>query len=453
MFATRSVTDKVTVEDIDQTLLKIASHNPNSSPEVRSLAAKVKTYDAIELLGKVYRSLGGKEAKWLTRLILKDYGPIKVPEHLDFSSSMQFLPTCVRVSAEIPIADAFPALREGTGIIKGTKSMGPSLLYRGYNTPQTASPKRMTAFATAKRSICPLSTPPMTAPYRPSSSILPISVRNAGARSQSREALTSSKKTRGYAAAKASVNQLSALPMTAPHPSSSTVTRTSVYNTTAHSQNREPLAPLDVNSQQSQHSSLPKADGPSSSMPSISIPEDTPFTTRVTDGASLLHPRTPRAIRNSTSLRYQAPSPETSLPMTINGTGTCILTPKLCPLTNCIFLLSPCISSIPYITDELLPWHGSRTVTSLHSFSDPSLPRRCPRTGKKYRKIALVESNRSGPTLEFMIRIERLNLRRSRGKKQWVEVYDWRILEYIMKKDRGEEKGYNPWRRCWMGAV
>jgi hypothetical protein len=162
---------------------------------------------------------------------------------------------------------------------------------------------------------------------------------------------------------------------------------------------------------------------------------------------------TPGATRTNPTQPSRPTGGKCSIPMVIKGTGTCRLTTKRCSLSNCIFLLAPCIALVPWITENLLSWHGSRVVTSLHAFSDHSLPQRCPQTGKKYRKIALVEPNRLPQTVQFLKRVESLNMRRSKGGKFWVEVFDWRILECIAKVDRGKELGYNPWRRCWIGAV
>lgn len=75
------------------------------------------------------------------------------------------------------------------------------------------------------------------------------------------------------------------------------------------------------------------------------------------------------------------------------------------------------------------------------------------KTGKQYRKIALIEPNRPEKAIDFLKRIRNLNLKNSLGEKQSVEVYDWRILECIAKVDQGKQLGYDPWRRCWMGAV
>jgi hypothetical protein len=134
------------------------------------------------------------------------------------------------------------------------------------------------------------------------------------------------------------------------------------------------------------------------------------------------------------------------------GTGTCQMASHICPLSNCIFLLGPCISTVPWITQDLLHWHGCRYMTSVRTLSHPSLQRRCSRTGKRFRKIALVESNRTQPTVDFLKQIGGLGLMR-KGKKEWVEVYDWRLLECITKVDQGKQLSFNPWDRCWIGAI
>ena len=445
----------MTVEDIDQVLLKIASHDPNSSLEVRSLASRVKNYDTIELLGKIYRSLGSKEAKWFTRLVLKSYGPIKFPERLTVSSNTQFLPNCIHVNAEISIADMIPALRDGAEVIKGT-APGSTIFKRGLLTPAYAPPKRVRVPTESSAAAKGMSTPSTISPSRRGES----------------------------AAARVSAHVLPT-PLTTPtHLTSSANALTPARNGLSILQPREPLASLDLNSTPSQQSSQSKAYEASSSALSVSNPRSSP-TRRVKDAVPSLRLNTPRALRTCQSQRPQTfqilsyatpsrsprassvsyikashlyqPSSKSSPAMTFNGAGTCLLTSGFCPLTNCIFILSPCISNSPYIAEDLLSWHGSCTITSLCSFSDPSLPRYCPRTGKRYRKIALVETNRTKPTAEFIARVSRLNLmRRGRGgeeKKEWIEVFDWRILEAVAKLDRGEEKGYNPWRRNWVGAV
>ena len=169
----------------------------------------------------------------------------------------------------------------------------------------------------------------------------------------------------------------------------------------------------------------------------------------------------------------RSPRPRSASPIIHSGKGHCQLTTsstsKTCPLTPCIFLLAPNLTKDPYITKNLLPWHGCLYLTSMADLSSPHLPHRCPKTGKRYRKIALVDvdPNQPSQTLEFLKKIQKLDLKRrcsdkerntereksDEGKKEWVEVYDWRLLECIGKQDQGKELDYNPWKRCWMCAV
>jgi len=49
--------------------------------------------------------------------------------------------------------------------------------------------------------------------------------------------------------------------------------------------------------------------------------------------------------------------------------------------------------------------------------------------------------------------IRSLDLKRPSGKKEYVEVYDWRLLEIIKKSDKGKKLGYDVWKRCWIGGA
>ncbi|RFU33446.1 hypothetical protein B7463_g2865, partial [Scytalidium lignicola] len=102
----RSRTNLLTVEEIDQSLLRIASHNAQSSRKVRSLAAPGATCDAIGILDHLYRQLHPREAKWLTRLIQKDYVTVDFPESIAYSPAHSLLPNIFPVRAIFPIATA-----------------------------------------------------------------------------------------------------------------------------------------------------------------------------------------------------------------------------------------------------------------------------------------------------------------------------------------------------------
>ena len=279
----------------------------------------------------------------------------------------------------------------------------------------------------------------------------------------------SQKVVRRTAGARSMINQLQTPPTTAPQPSSSAPIPTPIPPAYYQPRTRQPLASLAVNIISSSQSEGTQDYQLSSSMPARPTFIEASFKSAITMASQIKtssQPRTTPPARDSSLQNSQSASPNSSLPMVISGSGVCRLTRDRCPLMNYLFLLSPCISTSPYILENLLPWHGSRVVTSLRAFSNPSLPRHCTQTGRTYRKVALVEPNRTEQTVEFLQRIQGLNLRRGtrkrkgKGKgreretqKQWVEVYDWRLLECVAKQDRGRELGYNPWRRCWMGAV
>ena len=67
---------EVTVEEIDSALNRIASRCKFSGPWVRRQHAAV---DVDEALAPLYRRLSSRDAKWLTRMILKSYSPVVMP--------------------------------------------------------------------------------------------------------------------------------------------------------------------------------------------------------------------------------------------------------------------------------------------------------------------------------------------------------------------------------------
>lgn len=80
---------EVLVEEIDAALNGIASRCRFSGPRVRRQHAAV---DVEEALGPLYRRLSSRDAKWLTRMILKSYDPVVLPENLVFGSFHFLLP-------------------------------------------------------------------------------------------------------------------------------------------------------------------------------------------------------------------------------------------------------------------------------------------------------------------------------------------------------------------------
>ncbi|KAF7585797.1 hypothetical protein BBP40_010078 [Aspergillus hancockii] len=79
----------VTVEEIDAALTGIASRCRYSGPRVRRQRAAV---DVDEALSPLYRRLSSRDAKWLTRMILKSYLPVVLPQNLALRSFHFLLP-------------------------------------------------------------------------------------------------------------------------------------------------------------------------------------------------------------------------------------------------------------------------------------------------------------------------------------------------------------------------
>lgn len=67
---------EVTVEEIDDALQRIASICRFSGTRLRKARGAV---DVDEVLGSIYRRLRSRDAKWLTRMVLKSYHPVQLP--------------------------------------------------------------------------------------------------------------------------------------------------------------------------------------------------------------------------------------------------------------------------------------------------------------------------------------------------------------------------------------
>ncbi|KAB8234824.1 ATP dependent DNA ligase domain protein [Aspergillus alliaceus] len=80
---------EVTVEEIDAVLNRVASRCRFSGPRLRRQRAAV---DVDEALSPLYRRLHSRDAKWLTRMILKSYSPVVLPLNLTLRSFHFLLP-------------------------------------------------------------------------------------------------------------------------------------------------------------------------------------------------------------------------------------------------------------------------------------------------------------------------------------------------------------------------
>ncbi|KAI1818170.1 hypothetical protein GGS20DRAFT_530065 [Poronia punctata] len=150
-----------------------------------------------------------------------------------------------------------------------------------------------------------------------------------------------------------------------------------------------------------------------------------------------------------------------------NKTNTqgCSLAGHECFLANYSILLAPCISSYAWITDNLLGQHGIADTLldpRVWNIPEPSTTgdgptlRRSPRkAASTVRKICLVESRRKEATQAFLQKIKDAGLKKKGGGREWVAVYDWKVLEAITEQEeRGKSaRVADPWRRFYVGIV
>ncbi|KAI9822583.1 MAG: hypothetical protein M1827_000302 [Pycnora praestabilis] len=107
--------NEVTVEEIDRALAEIAAGCRFSSPKVRE-AAPIALADVPEkILKPIFHRLQSREAKWLTRIILRDYPPVILDEGLVLRNFHFLLPDLLKFQSSF---DA--AIRSLRGPIIGT---------------------------------------------------------------------------------------------------------------------------------------------------------------------------------------------------------------------------------------------------------------------------------------------------------------------------------------------
>ncbi|KAI1284803.1 hypothetical protein F5Y07DRAFT_347744 [Xylaria sp. FL0933] len=175
-----------------------------------------------------------------------------------------------------------------------------------------------------------------------------------------------------------------------------------------------------------------------------------------------------RASRNQTSSVTTRNPNKSSEP----AASCCSISRHECALASCSVLLSPCISSYAWITDDLLKRHGvvdplldprvwnnpdsQMSICRSSSSLDPELtPKAAPGRRQRLRKICLVESKRKEATRAFLQKIKDADLKKKGGGREWVAVYDWRVLETITERELQHKsvRGTDPWRRFYVGLV
>jgi DNA ligase 4 len=100
---------KVSVEEVDKAPLVTASRCRFSSPNVRAFAQHEFVQGPTGLPSDLYPLLKARDSKWLTRLILKDYTPVVLPEGLIYRLYHPLLPSLLRIQDELAAALHFLA--------------------------------------------------------------------------------------------------------------------------------------------------------------------------------------------------------------------------------------------------------------------------------------------------------------------------------------------------------
>lgn len=112
--------NEVTLEEIDAVFAALASRCRFSSPAVRQSTARDCHENPDGLLRPLFHRLRSRDAKWLTRMLLKSYAPVIIPEHLVLTQYHFLLPELLKFQSNF---DAAVALLRGPVI--ATRSMHP----------------------------------------------------------------------------------------------------------------------------------------------------------------------------------------------------------------------------------------------------------------------------------------------------------------------------------------
>ena len=173
-----------------------------------------------------------------------------------------------------------------------------------------------------------------------------------------------------------------------------------------------------------------------------------------------------------------SPGPETTQeprpqPPTEPAQEKCRHFPDTCKLSTYSIILSPCIANFPWVTHDLLSFHGvaeflrdpkewlTASTQPPGSSSSSTAPK-----GNRRTKIALVDTRRKEATVAFLQSIEAAGLKRRNGEREYVPIYDWRVLEAIREEERKHVENKwklgmrfdlcsqgSVWKRFWVGLA
>ncbi|GKT40831.1 uncharacterized protein ColSpa_01012 [Colletotrichum spaethianum] len=168
---------------------------------------------------------------------------------------------------------------------------------------------------------------------------------------------------------------------------------------------------------------------------------------------------------------FKPPAPNAEAHSSAQPKHACQYAGHSCLLTNTTVLLSPCIAQQPWITENLLPLHGiQQWATNSHDWTDnPPAPKpsasssssttNTQKRSLRPRRICFVEHNRKEATHAMMTHLEGNPQYTPGGRREYVEVYDWRFLEDItalekeLKGSRPLAEHSGPKRKWWVGLA
>ncbi|KAI0157693.1 hypothetical protein GGR57DRAFT_52539 [Xylariaceae sp. FL1272] len=247
--------------------------------------------------------------------------------------------------------------------------------------------------------------------------------------------------------------------------SQSSQQNSSTGDTSVRSDHREPLSQVDANISEQKDSSHPLPP-----LPPAPPKHEVSKATQIHDASSSpADYQTASEMRSSSPIRAKLPTPRAVISRTQSTPSTCAGASSKCLFANCSILVSPCISSYAWVMDDLFKHHGitnylldprvwkipeesqgttaTQVATSTQSADGSSQQKK-----RRTRKICLVEPQRQEATEAFIQQIEDADLQRSGGNRDWVTVYDWRVLEF-MKEQEEKPSVKDPWRKFYLSIA
>ena len=113
----------MTVEEIDELLHSIAATCRFSSPAVRSSAAENRLADRELALGELFIRLSARDAKWLTRLVLKNYEPVVLDQQVILTSYHPDLSAILKVQDDLAVAGRILGTLRHDRTVTGTNEL------------------------------------------------------------------------------------------------------------------------------------------------------------------------------------------------------------------------------------------------------------------------------------------------------------------------------------------